>query len=140
MSESVEGLVIETDNNIAKVKLTRHSECENCGSCSGQNEVIQRAHNKIGAKPGQRVFIEVENNNVLKAAFIVFILPLLSIAAGIIIAELVSGILQISSVVPDIIGACVCTLISVTIIKHFDKHIHLTQRLPGVVGIIGKKT
>lgn len=140
MSESVEGLVVEVDNNIAKVKLIRHSECENCGSCSGQNEVIQSAHNNVGAKLGQRVFIKVENNNVLKAAFIMFVLPLLAIAAGIIIAELVSKIFQISSVIPDIIGVCVCVLISVTIIKHFDKHIDLTQTLPIVVDIIGKKT
>jgi len=139
MRELIEGLVIEVDKNIAKVKLTGHSGCENCGSCSGQNEGIQSAHNSIGAKPGQRVFIKVENNNFLKAAFIMFVLPLLVIVTGLIIAELSSGILQISSVIPDTMGVVIGGVISVLTVKHFDKHIQLTQTLPIIVSIINNK-
>ncbi|WP_243650516.1 SoxR reducing system RseC family protein [Anaerospora hongkongensis] len=61
------------------MKTTRHNDCENCGDCPGNSAIVISVNNALGAKLGQRVAIEVKEVNVLKSAFIVYILPLIAI-------------------------------------------------------------
>lgn len=81
MQEQV-GVVLEVSGSMAKVKATRHSDCENCGACPGNQAMVLEARNPVGAKPGQRVAFEVKEVNMLKAAFIVYMLPLVAIFLG----------------------------------------------------------
>lgn len=82
MEKSQEGIVLAVNGDMAKVKVARHSSCENCGSCPGNSAVVVDARNVAQAKPGQRVLIQIKEVNMLKAAFIVYMLPLIGIFGG----------------------------------------------------------
>lgn len=74
------GIVVELKNNNAKVQFKRASACgENCamcGGCEALNSFVV-AKNEINANVGDSVIIETDTKNVLLAAFLVYILPLL---------------------------------------------------------------
>lgn len=58
-------------------------ECDRCSGCgSAAHSITLIAHNAIGAVEGDRVVIESETAPVLKAAALVYLLPLLGFLAG----------------------------------------------------------
>ena len=81
-----QGYIIEiVDNITAKLKLKRHSACASCGKCattSEEKDIIVEVDNTIGAKVGDRVEVNMETINVLKAAFIVYTIPLIALLIG----------------------------------------------------------
>ena len=68
-----QGYIVEiVDSVTAKLKLKRHFACASCGKCATTSEekyIIVEADNTIGAKVGDRVEVNMETVNVLKAAF-----------------------------------------------------------------------
>lgn len=82
MEREKEGIVIDTHDGVAKVKLSRHGECSGCGLCPGDNVLVLEAENCLGAKPGQHVHIQVPEVNMLRAAFVIYILPLILTLTG----------------------------------------------------------
>ncbi|MFT9494612.1 SoxR reducing system RseC family protein [Anaerosolibacter sp.] len=81
------GTVIETINgNKAKVHMKKHSACGDCGACQHGKENMELnivAMNEIGAKPGDFVEVNMETQNVMGAAFIIYVIPLLALVLGI---------------------------------------------------------
>ena len=81
-----QGYIVEiVDSVTAKLKLKRHSACTSCGKCATTSEekyIIVEADNTIGAKVGDRVEVNMETVNVLKAAFIAYTIPLLALLLG----------------------------------------------------------
>ncbi len=76
----------------AQVLRVRESACSgDCHQCSGcgasQQKMLLTAHNPIGAKPGDQVVIEAESAYVLKAAVLLYILPVVLFIAGYLIGE-----------------------------------------------------
>ena len=85
MIKEEEGIIIEiSKSNIAKVKVGRHNECKNCGACPGDSSVVIEAKNLLGAKTGQRITFQMKETNMLMAAFVVYIAPLIVVALGVI--------------------------------------------------------
>ena len=82
-----QGYIVEiVDSVTAKLKLKRHFACASCGKCATTSEekyIIVEADNTIGAKVGDRVEVNMETVNVLKAAFIAYTIPLLALLLGI---------------------------------------------------------
>ena len=82
------GIVKETRGEWAKVEIQRHQSCKNCGACgafSGSSENKKAeidALNLVGAEKGQFVKIESQLKDMLLAAFILYIFPLLVFFAG----------------------------------------------------------
>lgn len=71
----------------ATVFLQRESACSgDCHKCSGCGAVEQTmvftARNLIGAKPGELVIVESETGPVLKAAAVLYMMPLILFIAG----------------------------------------------------------
>ena len=61
MDRQQEGIVLEClDQGMAKVKTSRHNDCENCGACPGNSAIVLQARNPLKARPGQRVLVEVK--------------------------------------------------------------------------------
>lgn len=116
-----QGLVIEVNNDIAKVRVGRHSDCKNCGGCPGNDSIIICADNKIGAKPGQRVAFEVKDTNVISSAFIVFILPLIAVFVGVMIGEFIGENFGFNVPMFQVIGGIVALALSIISIRVFDK-------------------
>ena len=116
-----QGLVIEVIDDVAKIKVGRHSDCSNCGACPGNNSVIISANNKVGAKVGQRVVFEVKEVNVLIGAFVVFILPLIAAFIGVLLGRFIGKYIGFNINVFQIIGGIIAFLLSMIFVKLFDR-------------------
>ncbi len=80
------GKVIGTEQNYAVVRVARREECAKCGMCGMKKNAANvdfKATNDIGAKEGDSVVISAEKNTVLLSSLLVFLAPLLLLAAEI---------------------------------------------------------
>ncbi len=88
------GIVKKTSGKNADVEITRSSACaENCASCGlcpGKTAVVTAA-NDVGAAAGDTVVIDMADSKVLGAAFLVYIVPVITLIAGYLIGEAISG-------------------------------------------------
>jgi len=121
-----QGYIIEVvDKKTAKLKMQRHSACASCGKCattSEKKDIIVEVDNTLGAQVGDKVKVNMETVNVLKAAAIVYIVPLVALLVGTIGTYFVLNLLKISTNVETISGAIglVSMLISFLILKKND--------------------
>ena len=86
MQQLVKVLTCSRDGN-AQVVYVRQSACSgDCHKCSGcgavEQAMIFTARNPIGARPGDLVTVESETAPVLKAAAVLYLLPLALLIAG----------------------------------------------------------
>ena len=86
MQQLVKVISCSPDGN-ARVVYVRQSACSgDCHKCSGCGAVEQAVHftarNPIGARPGDLVTVEAETGPVLKAAAMLYLLPLALLIAG----------------------------------------------------------
>lgn len=133
MKKEAQGVVIEVSGNIAKVKSNRHGECKNCGACPGDNATVLEVQNQLGAKPGQRVVFEIQETNMLKAAFVVYILPLIAIFIGSMFGAWLAVKIGQSEKVFQIGGALIAFALAVLYIKIFDKSTNNNSKMKPVI-------
>ncbi len=93
-----QGLVIELKDGLARIKVGRHTECVSCGACPSSQHVMVEAINPLGAKPGQRVKFELQEQHMLTGAFVVFVLPLLCAALGAVLILSIAAVLASRSI------------------------------------------
>jgi len=90
------GRIIEINGEMAKVEVAQREICHRCPSenfcrlATGDSRQIE-AVNKIGAKPGDIVKIEIGSGRILTGAFIVYILPIVALLAGGVLTEWFGG-------------------------------------------------
>ena len=75
------------DNGMATVVHIRESACSgDCHKCSGcgaaKEAILLDARNPIGAKPGDLVHVEAASGPVLKAALVMYMLPMVFFFVG----------------------------------------------------------
>lgn len=133
MDKQQEGIVLEVVGDMAKVKTSRHNDCENCGACPGNSAMVLDALNQVGAKPGQRVAIEVQEINMLKAAFIVYILPLIAVFIGALLGGVLAQKFGSESLWFQVIGGVVAFVLSVVYIKYFDSAARLDVKMQPII-------
>lgn len=80
------------EDGTAEVIRVRESACSgDCHKCSGcgssQQTMVIRAENTIGARVGDWVVIEAKSSAVLKAAAMLYLLPLALFIAGFLLGE-----------------------------------------------------
>jgi sigma-E factor negative regulatory protein RseC len=133
-----EGIVIEIfKDNMAKVKVGRHGECKNCGACPGDSALVIEAQNFIGAKAGQKVAFEMKETNMLMAAFVVYILPLIAIFVGVIVGQGVAVKFGYFVQGFQIAGGILAFILSIVNIKFFDKFAHNNKKMqPAITKIL----
>lgn len=137
MDRQQEGIVIELVGEIARIKTSRHNDCENCGACPGNSAMVLEARNPLGAKVGQRVMIEVQEIGMLKAAFIVYVLPLLAIFAGAIAGYYLAEYLKQAALWFEVSGGLIAFVFSVLYIKYFDSSARNNVKMqPVIISII----
>lgn len=82
-----QGFVLKADNDTAEIALTNSDACESCDSlfCSanskGENVLI--ADNEIQAKVGDFVKVMVTGSAMMKATFLLYVVPLLILVGSI---------------------------------------------------------
>lgn len=129
MVKEEQGIVLEVRGEIAKVKAGRHSECKSCGACPGDKSIILDVQNPLGAKPGQKVCFEIIEVNVLKAAYVVYIQPLVAALLGVGIGYLIATTLNQSIKLFETIGGIIGFIISFVYIKVFDKSVNSASNM-----------
>ncbi|MFH1976790.1 MAG: SoxR reducing system RseC family protein [Pseudomonadota bacterium] len=83
-----EGIVLRTGLGTAWVKTTKSDACNSCNAkdacnmLSGGKESEIEAINKIGAIADDRVVIGFESSSLLKASFLLYILPVVFMITG----------------------------------------------------------
>ena len=120
------GVVDSLKGQNAIVNLTRSTACGDCGACQMGKENLDRqveAYNPVGAKVGDFVTKEMEDGKVLKAAFMVYIIPLVILVGGIFGTILTLQMFQISknAEVYGFLVGLVGMFISFVFIKKRDK-------------------
>jgi sigma-E factor negative regulatory protein RseC len=87
------GIVIKVDATTAWVTTTKTSACEGCAaksSCTvlgGGKEMEVEAINDIGAQVGQNVVLHFQTSPLLKATFLLYVLPILFLILGAFIGD-----------------------------------------------------
>lgn len=89
------GTVVAVQEDRAVVRIKRHSACGDCKACemgvSNLTELNVDVKNNLGANVGDKVKIEMQTPDVLKAAFLVYTIPLMALLTGIVSVYLVTG-------------------------------------------------
>ena len=90
-----EGIVVETDRKVARVKITKGAACATCAvasncpfSIAAPNDWKVWARNKLDAKIGDKVKISIAPSRYLLIAVIVFILPVSVLIVSYLLAKL----------------------------------------------------
>lgn len=120
------GTVVSLQENIATVSVRRVSACgENCAHCKGACEstaTVAEAENTAGAEVGDMVKIESDSGAVIKAAVVLYIVPVLVtiVAAVALYSAGIGGVLSG-------VASAVAFFASFFVIKRFEKR--LTPKL-----------
>jgi sigma-E factor negative regulatory protein RseC len=128
-----EGIIIETAGKMAKVKTSRHNDCANCGSCPGNSAAVLDVRNPVGAKVGQKVIIELQEVNMLKAAFTVYILPLLALLVGATTGGAFAAWAGTAETLSRVLGAVIAFAGSIWYIRHYDYSVRMDDKMQPVV-------
>lgn len=108
------------ENGTASVIHVRESACSgDCHKCSGcgaaKEAVVFTADNPIGAKPGDRVKVESESAPVLRAAVVLYVIPLVLFFLG----YYLGTVLAVS---PALTG-CLGFLLGVAVVVVYDRKV-----------------
>lgn len=89
------GNVVALDGSYAIVNIKRNSACGSCKACelgtSNKGEININIENTLGAQVGDQVKVQMETPDILKAAFLVYMIPLLALLAGVTITYLIGN-------------------------------------------------
>ena len=88
------GRIVKVEKGIAQIEMERTSACVRCGMCLQSSEdksMILYVRDSIGARPGDEVIVSVESKEVLKAAFLIYLFPLVGLVAGYFLGRAVFG-------------------------------------------------
>ena len=133
------------DEKTAKLKMQRHSACASCGKCtttSEKKDIIVEVDNSIGAKLGDRVAVNMESMNVLKAVGIAYIFPLISLLIGTIgtyyVLQFIENTKNIE-VISSIVGIIIMVISFFILRKNDSKLRESRQYIPIITKIIVSK-
>lgn len=83
-----EGIVTSVSGATAWIKTKRSDACDHCSSkdscktLGGGGEMAVEVINRVGAKPGDHVVVNFKTSSLLKATFLIYVLPILCLMAG----------------------------------------------------------
>jgi sigma-E factor negative regulatory protein RseC len=119
-----EGIVIDIVPEGALVRVRKTDACHGCpssGLChmggSGEREVLAR--NPFGARKGQIVEIEINDGLLLKASFIIYMLPLFGLLMGALLGRWIITLfgLPFNENTGAVLGGLTCLLVVFILIK-----------------------
>lgn len=139
------GYVVEiVDSITAKIKMQKHSACASCGKCASstdKKDIVVEVDNTIGAKVGDYVEVNMNSVDVIKAASIVYIVPLIALLGGTIASYSILNFINISfnkEILSAIIGV-VLTALTYLFIKSKDSKLRESrQYIPIITKVIDK--
>lgn len=128
------GRIVEIVGDKAKVLVKRGEVCGKCGGCgislSGKGENYLQALNTVNATVGQTVRVTSDTGQVLKASFVVYIVPILSLLTGIWLGQLLDGDLS------GLILGVVFLLLSYLVVRAYDRKVACGKAQAAVVEVL----
>ncbi|MBI4744764.1 MAG: SoxR reducing system RseC family protein [Actinobacteria bacterium] len=137
------GQVIKTEGETAIVQIARSSMCEKCNACqlSSSNTMQAEVENSIGAKVGDNVKIVLEPKVLLKAAFVIYVIPLVFFIFGYLFGLGIAFVLNKPGLLEalGIIFGFVFFGVSYMLIKRIDKKVAKTGKFKPVIVEVFRK-
>jgi sigma-E factor negative regulatory protein RseC len=133
--KETEGIVVEIKGAFALVKPMSHIGCESTFCCQGEglSKVNIEMRNELNAVVGDKVIFEAREGDMLIAAFIVYLLPIILTFGGAVFGYRLSEILGINSTFAAIVGGVLLFIISIFIIRIADKYAAKNTSLKPVI-------
>ncbi|HHX75027.1 MAG TPA: SoxR reducing system RseC family protein [Firmicutes bacterium] len=132
------GLVVEVKDDKAIVAIRRHDVCAKCGGCgvavSGKGETHLEALNQANAAVGQTVRVVSDTAQVLKASFMVYIVPMLALLIGLYAGQQLGPSAGIPRL--DIVLGVVFLFVSYLLIRKYDRKVASQRATSAVVEIL----
>ncbi len=138
-----QALVIRCDGTFAQVETQRSSSCGSCSAKSacgtaalakvlGSRRSIVRVLNPIDARPGEQVVIGLEESALTRTSFVFYMVPLLALILGAILAQWIGGQWQFVNTEPfAIAGGLLGLLGGLLWVRRYAKSIrHDPQQQP----------
>jgi positive regulator of sigma E activity len=138
-----EGIVMETRGETAMIAILTKSACEKCaaaGTCHpGGEDSLMEASNPLNAKKGQKVKVILAPQLYLKAAIIIYGIPVSVFIAAAIVAKNVAE-KYVGDQASDLwafIAGTVCLAVSFFFIRGYNKKVERTHEYkPTIVAIL----
>ena len=134
--EVQEGFILQLDGDLARLRVAPNAECDNCGSCNIVHMELL-AYNRVKATPGQKVKFTMIQDNMLRISFMIFILPLLSIFAGLYAGSLLAKILMLNEAASMTAGVFLFLTSAIFIVYTYDKRYKQNKsNFPQIIEVI----
>ena len=131
----VVGTVISVDKNLATISVRRTSACgENCANCKSvcQGTTVQSsAENTVGARVGDVVKVESSTKDVLRAAVVLYIVPVL---VAIIVAIISYG--NNANDIFMILASVISFFASFVFLKRFEKKLTPKSYITKIIKVV----
>ena len=145
MPENI-GIVIKTEpNDYAQVLLDRKSACggcessgSGCHSClASANKIQSRVVNKIGAKVGDVVKIQLSFGSLSTGAAVLYLVPVIGMLCGAFAGPWLVNLLNIAEVSGSILGALCGLVFGFIIVIFIDRSSRMRKKItPTVTEIV----
>ncbi len=135
------GVVTAIQGRMAIVLTLHEAGCENCSAkstCSmlggtGANRQV-RARNTVSAQVGDVVTIGIRSSSFLKVSFLVYMVPILALVAGVVVGYFLAGLLSVDeNILVGVLGAVglVCSFLWIK--KKADKLAQRPEFVPEIM-------
>jgi|LGVE01.1.fsa_nt_gb sigma-E factor negative regulatory protein RseC len=127
------GKIINLNDDVAVVSMQANDGCGDCDACShGSNDSVQvmDAINNVGAKLGDTVEFDMEIPSLLSAAFIAYVIPLITMVGSIALSIFIfknNGYTKNAELYASIIGF-VTLFLTLLVIRLFDGKMKESKR------------
>lgn len=137
------GVVLKVMDQKAVVNIKRRSACGHCKACEmGRSDVKEMnviAKNEIGAEVDDNVNIIMDTPDVLRAALIVYVIPLIALVAGVALGTFLAKKFNLEADLIGIITGLIFLVPSYLIVRRLDKKLEATKKYePVITEILGK--
>ncbi|MEJ2427273.1 MAG: SoxR reducing system RseC family protein [Candidatus Thiodiazotropha sp.] len=137
--------VVRVDGGFAVVETQQQAACGSCqsaGSCSTsvlsglfkRHDNEMRVLNTLDVHPGERVIIGVQERALVKLSLLAYLMPLVGLIAGAIVADLwVRSLLMLHGELPQIFGGLSGLAGGFWILRQFSKAQHTNPEYQAVI-------
>lgn len=137
------GLVLAVERNLAEVEVSCLEGCEDCAArslCIGHKQTMGRlsARNSLGAKPGDKVIIEIPEEHYSKALALLFAGLLIAMLVGMGGGYLMAFLLPFSSLSTSISGCVAGLIIGGFVLSRLFRKKNEQKLYPEIIDILKK--
>lgn len=130
------GFIMNLEGDLAKVRVAPNADCDNCGACDIKHMEIL-AYNAVNAAPGQKVRFTMANDGMVRISFMIFVMPLLAVFAGLYTGSVIAALLKFNQAALMTAGVALFLGTAIAIIYYYDKKYKLNKsNFPQIIEVI----